>query len=84
METLRKSIALFCLELGVSLYIGIGVVGSVADTAAPMGSYLSTWTVILFGVGLAACLRGRPGLGPLRDRIVARAQGGAQSQPARS
>ncbi len=82
METLRKSIALFCLELGASLYIGIGVVGSVADAGAPMGSYLSAWTMILFGVALAACLRGMPGLGPLREKIVARAQEGAQSQPA--
>ncbi len=82
METLRKSIALFCLELGASLYIGIGVVESVADTAAPMGSYLAAWTMILFGVGLAACLGGMPWLGPLRDKIVARAQESAQSEPA--
>ncbi len=80
MESLRKSIALFCLELGASLYIGLGVAGAVAD--APLGSYLSAWTMILFGVALVACLGGMTGLDALRRKIVARAQDSVQSQPA--
>ncbi len=82
MDTFPKSIALFCLELGASLYIGIGVAEAVAAAAPPLGTYLSVWMWLLFGAGLAACLRGMPGFGPLRDKIVARAHDAAQSQPA--
>ena len=70
METLPKALAVFGLELGASLYIGIGVVGSVAETSPPMGLYLSAWTSVLLGAGLLACIRGIACFGTRRDGIA--------------
>ncbi len=82
MDTLPKSIALLGLELGVSAYIGAGIAGSVGDAAPPEGMYLSVWTALLFGAALVACLRGIPGLRPLREAAPARTEDAAESQPA--
>ena len=71
METLPKALAVFGLELSASLYIGIGVFGSVAETSPPMGLYLSVWTSLLFGAGLIASIRGIWYFGTQRDRIPA-------------
>ncbi len=78
METHPKAIVLFGLELSASLYIGIGVVGSVVETAPPLGLYLSAWTSILFGAGLLACIRGIRHIRMLRGRIAARAAAGTR------
>ncbi len=72
METLPKAVVLFGLELSASVYIGIGVFGSVVETSPPMGLYLSVWTSLLFGAALLACIRGIYYFGTLRDRIAAR------------
>ncbi len=71
METLPKAVAVFGLELSASVYIGIGVFGSVIETSPPMGASLSLWTSLLFGAGLLACIRGIYYFGTERDRIAA-------------
>ncbi len=82
MDTLPKALALFGLELCASVYIGIGVFGSVVETSAPLGLYLTAWSSALFGAALLACIRGICCFGALRDRIAAREAAAAQSQPA--
>ncbi len=72
MDTLPKAFVLFGLELSASLYIGIGVMGSLVEITPPLGLYVSVWTSLLFGAGLLACIRGIYYFGTQRDRIAAR------------
>ncbi len=82
MDTLPKAIVLFGLELSASLYIGIGVYGSVVEITPPLGQYLTVWSSLLFGAGLIACIRGIYCFGTLRDRILAREEAAAESRSA--
>lgn len=82
MDTLPKTIVLFGLELGASLYIGIGVYGSVAELTPPLGQYLTVWSSLLFGAGLIVCIRGICRFGTLRARILAREEEAAESRSA--
>ncbi len=72
MDTLPKTIVLFCLELSASLYIGIGVLGAAVEASPPLGLYLSVWSSLLFGAGLLACIRGICYFGTLREKILER------------
>jgi len=83
METLPKSVILFGFNLSASVYIGIGVFGSLVEITPRLTPYLSVWSSLLFGAGALLCIRGIYYFGSLWDRMLAREAAVAKTPPAK-
>lgn len=72
MGTLRKAIVLFGINLSASVYIGIGVFGSLVEMTPWLGPQQSLWSSLLFGAATLLCIRGIYYFGTMWDGILAR------------
>lgn len=71
-KRLRKALVLLGLNLCASLYISLGVYGSLVEITPSIVQYQSAWSALGFGAAALLLIRGIYYFGTEWDRIIAR------------
>ena len=71
MATLPRTLVIFCFNLCISLYIGIGGYGTAMGLDPTLFQSLSIWHAVAFGAASLLLIRGIWYFGEMRDRLAA-------------
>jgi len=76
MATLPRTLVIFCFNLCISLYIGIGGYGMAMGLDPMLLQSLSIWYGVAFGAASLMLIRGIWYFGEMRDRLAAQEAAG--------